>query len=975
MLLQQLAIQKGSPQFQSFFDAFFNAWIIISQIVGFIVILGMQLWWASVIFVLTFIPSFVISYRFGQKSYDLDKEMSKIDRRVRYISEVLTGRDSLEERYMYGYTSKMNEEYKNMYEYKRIARKKVSKSLWVNTTLASMLTFVSGIIVIAVLIPSAIFPNASGEIALSVGMLVAIVNAILGLSDIQDGISDNFYDFKYKFEYLKDLNTFLTFEESEGAGSLPDTHAFVLNSIEFKNVSFKYPGCDSYILKNFNITLHSGKHYAIVGANGAGKTTLVKILTGLYDNYEGDILINGKDLRSYTMSELKALSAIVYQDFSRYPLDFYHNIAIGNINDMQNREKVENAVKIIGLSEAFDKLPNGFETPITKVKENGVDMSGGEWQRIALARLLVNPAPLKILDEPTAALDPISESRVYEQFGNIVKHNKNNGNITIFISHRLGSTTLADEIIVISEGQVAEVGTFDELISNGGIYAEMFEKQAEWYREGYLQSEIHKKSALIDPIEYENPKHLDDINKATAGISAAINFNIVTSFIVNYHLPYFIFMILYLNKLKPMLILCLLFAFIPVFISHILRSSVLSKLEDKSAPIRREYEAYNDAACGKDFYKETRTLGAFVYLKKLLTNSINSLNAAIWSAKKRNALIDIGFNTLSLMGYGGVLFLSVKYLFAGEISIGAFAAVFSSIDMLFSTMEYLIGFHLSSIANNLGMIRNLLRFLNIPSDDRINCNLNKKAEIKIENATFRYPNSNMDSLKNINLIIQPGETIAIVGKNGAGKTTLVKLLTGLYKPNQGSVKIGGKDLSEISYKSLFENISGVSQKYQRYALTLRDNIQIADFTDTGNDNKVEKLLEENHIDKDDKAIFPDGLDTMLSREFDGVDLSGGQWQRIAIARGFYRNSDIIVLDEPTAAIDPIEESSIYKKFIEVARNKTTIIVTHRMGSAKIAERIIVMKDGEIAEIGSHDELLKRRGVYAEMYEAQAKWYN
>lgn len=114
---------------------------------------------------------------------------------------------------------------------------------------------------------------------------------------------------------------------------------------------------------------------------------------------------------------------------------------------------------------------------------------------------------------------------------------------------------------------------------------------------------------------------------------------------------------------------------------------------------------------------------------------------------------------------------------------------------------------------------------------------------------------------------------------------------------------------------------------------------------------------------------------MLSREFDGVDLSGGQWQRIAIARGFYRNSDIIVLDEPTAAIDPIEESSIYKKFIEVARNKTTIIVTHRMGSAKIAERIIVMKDGEIAEIGSHDELLKRRGVYAEMYEAQAKWYN
>lgn len=492
---------------------------------------------------------------------------------------------------------------------------------------------------------------------------------------------------------------------------------------------------------------------------------------------------------------------------------------------------------------------------------------------------------------------------------------------------------------------------------------------------GYMKSEIHKKSALIDPIEYENPKHLDDINKATEGIGAAIYFNDVTSFVVNYHLPYFVFMILYLNNLKPMLILSLLFVFIPVLTAHVIRSSVLSKLEDKAAPVRREYDAYNNAACGKDFYKETRTLGAFTFLKNLLASSINSLNTAIWSTKKRSALIDLGFNTLSLMGYGGVLFLSVKYLLAGEISIGAFAAVFSSIDMLFSAMEYFIGFHLSSIANDFGKIRNLLRFLEIPSDNRISCKLNKKAGITIENATFRYPNSDKDSLKNINLMIKEGETIAVVGENGAGKTTLVKLITGLYEPNQGSVKIGGKDLSTISYKSLFENVSGVFQKYQRYALTLKDNIQIADFTDTGVDGKVEKLLEENHINKDDQAIFPNGLDTVLSREFDGVDLSGGQWQRIAIARGFYRNSDIIVLDEPTASIDPIEESAIYKKFVEVAKGKTAIIVTHRMGSAKIAERIIVMKDGEIAEAGSHDELLSSGGVYAEMYAAQAKWYN
>ena len=148
--------------------------------------------------------------------------------------------------------------------------------------------------------------------------------------------------------------------------------------------------------------------------------------------------------------------------------------------------------------------------------------------------------------------------------------------------------------------------------------------------------------------------------------------------------------------------------------------------------------------------------------------------------------------------------------------------------------------------------------------------------------------------------------------------------------------------------------------------------QIADFE---SDENVEQTLAENHIDHTDKDTFPEGLDTMLSREFDGVDLSGGEWQRVAIARGFYRESDIIVLDEPTAAIDPIEESAIYKKFVEVARDKTAVIVTHRMGSAKIAERIVVMKGGEIAEVGTHDELAGSGGLYAQMYAAQAGWYN
>jgi len=412
--------------------------------------------------------------------------MTKIDRKNEYISSVLTSRDTIEERYTYGYTDKMNEEYRNKYEFARIARKKVERQEWINRTAVGMLVFISGIIVIAILLPSAIFPSTNGEIKITIGMFTALVTAIFGLSQqIRWNIPMYISDFKYKLEYLKDLNKFLEFEENDDITCLPDANISTLKTIEFKNVSFKYPGTKSYILKNFNVKFEAGKHYSIVGINGAGKTTLTKLLTRLYDEYEGEIFINDKELKKYTQAEVKAISAIVYQDFCRYPLDFYNNIAIGNVNDMQNYKKVENAVDVIGLSDTVEKLSKKYETLVTKIKDGGVDLSGGEWQRVALARLVVNPAPLKILDEPTAALDPISESRVYEQFKEIINQNqkKKSTSITIFISHRLGSTKLADKIIVISGGEAAEVGTFDKLISKGGIYAKMFEDQAEWYKD------------------------------------------------------------------------------------------------------------------------------------------------------------------------------------------------------------------------------------------------------------------------------------------------------------------------------------------------------------------------------------------------------------------------------------------------------------------------------------------------------------
>ena len=198
------------------------------------------------------------------------------------------------------------------------------------------------------------------------------------------------------------------------------------------------------------------------------------------------------------------------------------------------------------------------------------------------------------------------------------------------------------------------------------------------------------------------------------------------------------------------------------------------------------------------------------------------------------------------------------------------------------------------------------------------------------------------------------------------------MITGLYQPSGGAIFYGDKDINLYAPEQRYEAISSVFQNFIRYKLTAGENIRISDMSSDMPLNEMNEILTMAEVPQ---TKFSNGLDTMLSREFDGTELSGGEWQRVAIARGFYRAHNVIVLDEPTAAIDPIEESNIFRLFKESARGKTAILVTHRLGSAKIADKIIVMENGEIIEAGTHTELTKRQGKYSFMFSEQAKWYN
>jgi ATP-binding cassette subfamily B protein len=313
---------------------------------------------------------------------------------------------------------------------------------------------------------------------LSAGMFMGIVGAVFGMiNQLGWQMSSTLENISSAGEYMKDMTAFVSLSESKGASDMPDAEPITFKSLEFRNVRFKYPSGEHYVLDGLSFKLKGGLHYAFVGKNGAGKTTITKLLTGLYSEYEGEILINGIELRKYTSSTLKALFSVVYQDFAKYYIPLKDNIIIGDIAGDDTDGRLYSTAVLAGLDETISELKDGLGTPLGKILVGGQDLSGGQWQRVAIARSLISRAPVKMLDEPTAALDPVSESRVYSDFEKLMK-----GKTTVFISHRLGSTKLADEILVIDDGRIIERGTHSNLIAMDGQYAEMFEAQRGWYQ-------------------------------------------------------------------------------------------------------------------------------------------------------------------------------------------------------------------------------------------------------------------------------------------------------------------------------------------------------------------------------------------------------------------------------------------------------------------------------------------------------------
>lgn len=396
------------------------------------------------------------------------------------------------------------------------------------------------------------------------------------------------------------------------------------------------------------------------------------------------------------------------------------------------------------------------------------------------------------------------------------------------------------------------------------------------------------------------------------------------------------------------------------------------KLRRRQSMSRRKVQYLWELFTRKEAVKEMRTMGFSAYLKEKWSEENVALVREFQEVEQRlyrkGMISDSIVNLFYALNIAVTLYLMVK----GQISVGEFAACLMAFASFQSSLRSLVDVA-GGIFDYYQYTEDYYDYFTIPVEQNGAGQYRPfQDRISLEDVTFRYKGADGNALNGVNCSISKGEHVVIVGENGSGKTTLSRLLTGAYLPRTGEVSYDRQRTSELDRKSLYGHISVVPQDFVHYQFTLRENIGISDIARMQDGKAMEALLRGVAGPEFLKDIG--GLDVQLGREFGGRELSGGQWQKIAIARGLWKDSDIIILDEPTSALDPLVEYDILSRFKEMIRDKTSVIISHRVGMCRSADKIIVMKEGRVAECGKHEELLALNGEYRRIWEEQAKWY-
>jgi len=480
----------------------FKIFSTLITVVSFVIVLAAVSPFAPTVIVVLAIPSAIINFIYRKKNADYIRRRSKDRRVMNYYSNIITNKDMVKELKMFALSDVFIGRYKETFTkyFKGLKRLFVAEGLWH-----------VGLTVI----------NAAANCALFVFIALQVCNGneeignyslyVSALNNISSGVATLISTTATIYEGTLFIDNMIVFMNNKTVitPSLPEPRAVerrIPHVIEFKNVSFRYPNTERDVIKNVSFRIEPGETVVLVGLNGAGKTTLVKLLTRLYDPTEGEILLDGHNIKEYSVDELYRMFGIIFQDFGKYAVTLKENIAFGEITKEIKDENIEKAALASDAVDFINHLPNGYDTPLMRIfEEDGIELSIGQWQKLSIARAFYSDSDVLILDEPTASLDPMAEQEIFNRFDELRKDKT-----SIFVSHRLSSATTADKILVLEYGELIESGSHRELMEAKGKYYQLFSTQAKRYIES--ADEINKTEPPSPRMHSDRPRRNFDKN-------------------------------------------------------------------------------------------------------------------------------------------------------------------------------------------------------------------------------------------------------------------------------------------------------------------------------------------------------------------------------------------------------------------------------------------------------------------------------
>lgn len=469
---KEMALIEKEPEMRimRFFDQSLSGVALVVRILGFTMVLTRYLWWIGLLVVAVSALMILFSKRLGQFDDEAFEEAETHYHRASYFENVLSSKEASEERTLFGFHEVVNAHWNHWFSKGVHANNQALKSLMIRMS-ATHLVSKSIAVVIGLML---LLPLKWG--LLTAGLYMSLLGNGFQLVDYMTRdmvqiLKTLSSDKRFLARYLNYLSLA---EENRGKGQTFKSDRQDL--VVFKNVSFKYPGTTNEVIKNLTFVFERGKKYALVGENGAGKSTLAKLMMGLYTSYEGEIFLGGTELKDCSKEALSAFYSAAFQDFFPYEITLEDFLRLGAEPSSLNESAIWQCLEQLGMRESIEALPMGLKTPLGKLSDGSITLSGGQLQKLVIGRTLLRDASFTLLDEPTAAIDPIQERALYKLFMAL-----ETGKTSLIITHRLGAAVVADEILVLKNGHFVECGTHEALIHHGGYYSKMYDAQKGWY--------------------------------------------------------------------------------------------------------------------------------------------------------------------------------------------------------------------------------------------------------------------------------------------------------------------------------------------------------------------------------------------------------------------------------------------------------------------------------------------------------------